>query len=218
MRISQLQCPNEVDVNQRTVVWKAVEYEGLEHLVVNEEDGRLHDVHGDIIGFDSGRAFKCAYFITFDAKNSIEIIWVTSAKGKNLSLGRDARGWGRMNDRPPSLNTLPDEFDGCIDIDITATPFTNTLPIRRIDWEVGQSEDLKMLYITVPELTLSVSRQRYTCLEKSAEGGLFKFEVIEDDGSTSFEALLPVDADGLVIDYPGLFKRLMPRSWEDMPR
>lgn len=200
-------------MKQRTVVWKAVEYEGLERLVIEEDDGCLHNVSGDIIGFDDGRAFKCAYFITFGAKNNIELIWVTSSKGENLPLGRDARGWGRMNDRPPAQHPLP-EFDGCIDIDITATPFTNTLPIRRIDWQVGQSEDLKMLYITVPELTLSVSKQRYTCLEKSAEGGLFRFQTIEDDGSTSFEALLPVDADGVVLDYPGLFKRVWASGWE----
>jgi len=45
---------------------------------------------------------------------------------------------------------------------------------------------------------LEVSEQRYTCLER----GLYRFE------AGRFEAELPVDADGLVLDYPGLFRRI----------
>lgn len=201
-------------MKRRTVVWKAVEYEGLEHLVVKEENGRLYDVSGDIIGFDAGRAFKVSYLLDINQNGCVEHLISATADGKYAQVISDGLGnWARVTDRPPAQHPLP-EFDGCIDIDITATPFTNTLPIRRIDWQVGQSEDLKMLYITVPELSLSVSKQRYTCLEKSAEGGLFRFQTIEDDGSTSFEALLPVDADGVVLDYPGLFKRVWASGWE----
>jgi len=47
-------------------------------------------------------------------------------------------------------------------------------------------------------------KQRYTCLELNAHGGLYKYESMESD----FEAELPIDSDGLVIDYPGLFKSI----------
>jgi hypothetical protein len=42
-------------------------------------------------------------------------------------------------------------------------------------------------------------RQRYGCLEAQADGGLYRFEALP----SGFTAELPVDADGLVIDYPG---------------
>jgi hypothetical protein len=46
-------------------------------------------------------------------------------------------------------------------------------------------------------------RQRYGCLEAQADGGLYHFEALP----SGFTAELPVDAEGLVIDYPGLFRR-----------
>jgi hypothetical protein len=42
--------------------------------------------------------------------------------------------------------------------------------------------------------------QRYTCPK---EGELYRYESLESD----FMADLRVDADGLVLDYPGLFRR-----------
>jgi uncharacterized protein len=95
------------------------------------------------------------------------------------------------------------ELEGCIDIDISATPFTNTLPIRRLGLKPDQSEELTVTYIRVPELLVGPERQRYGCLEDQAEGGLYRFEALP----SGFTASLPVDADGLVIDYPGLFRR-----------
>ena len=95
------------------------------------------------------------------------------------------------------------ELDGWIDVDISATPFTNTLPIRRLGLEHGESEELTVTYIRVPELLVGPERQRYGCLEAQTDGGLYRFEALP----SGFTAELPVDVDGLVIDYPGLFRR-----------
>jgi hypothetical protein len=92
-------------------------------------------------------------------------------------------------------------LDGCLDVDLSATPFTNTLPIRRLNWQPGQSVELRMVYVDVPSLHLSVYPQRYTCLDAS---GRFRFEALRSD----FTADLTVDLDGLVVDYPGLFRRV----------
>ncbi len=51
----------------------------------------------------------------------------------------------------------------------------------------------------------TVDGQHYTCLK---DGKLYRYEA-ED---RSFTADLPVDADGLVIDYPTLFQRLSPET------
>ena len=48
--------------------------------------------------------------------------------------------------------------------------------------------------------------QRYTRLETGDGGGLYRF--LSLDGG--FTADLPVDLDGLVLDYPGLFRRVFP--------
>jgi hypothetical protein len=91
-------------------------------------------------------------------------------------------------------------------VDLSATPFTNTLPIRRLSLREGESSEIGVVYVDVPVMRLDVSRQRYTCLERDADGGLYRYE---DRGSfRGFAADLPVDADGLVLDYPGIFRRL----------
>jgi uncharacterized protein len=111
-----------------------------------------------------------------------------------------ADGEGRWNGR--GGEPVP-ELDGCIDVDISATPFTNTLPIRRLGLESGESEELMITYVRVPELLVGPERQRYGCLETQTDGGLYRFEALP----SGFTAELPVDAEGLVIDYPGLFRR-----------
>jgi hypothetical protein len=63
---------------------------------------------------------------------------------------------------------------------------------------------LTVVYLSVPELTFYPAQQRYTCLEKSPTSGLYRYESLDSD----FRADLPVDDDGLVLDYPGLFRRV----------
>jgi uncharacterized protein len=46
-----------------------------------------------------------------------------------------------------------------------------------------------------------VDEQRYTCLKRHS---LYRYEAVD----RSFSADLPVDPDGLVTDYPGLFERV----------
>ena len=112
-----------------------------------------------------------------------------------LHLESDGQGrWQANGKEQPTLQ-------GCIDIDIQATPLTNTLPIRRLGLETGESMEIRLGYIEVPTLTVHPSNQRYTAIEA---GSLYRFESLE----SGFTADLPVDEDGFVLDYPGLFKRL----------
>jgi len=91
------------------------------------------------------------------------------------------------------------EVAGSLDVDLTVTPATNTLPIRRLAaLEVGQAVDLHMAWVQFPGLEVLASAQRYQRLAadrwRFATGG--------------FQAELLVDPDGLVLDYGGLFRSL----------
>jgi len=46
--------------------------------------------------------------------------------------------------------------------------------------------------------------QRYTCLERGDDGSLYRYEGL----GTGFVTNLPVDPDGLVLDYPDIFRRV----------
>ena len=185
----------------RTVVWQALHFTGLEHLTLTPEAVGLQ-ARSAIVGLDDGQGYRLDYRVSCDAGMRVREARLAIDGGVSLHLLSDGQGaWTDAAGQP-----LP-ALAGCIDIDISATPFTNTLPIRRVAWRAGQSEAFRMAFITVPSLALSVEPQRYTCLRQGGDGALFRFESL--DGG--FTADLPVDADGLVLDYPGLFRRLWPR-------
>jgi uncharacterized protein len=184
---------------EREVIWVAWEGPGLEHLrLVPHEEGVV--ANGLVIGLEGGRPFRISYEIRCDRRWRVREVRAVAPDSERpvLDLLADGEGrWKRRGGEPvPELN-------GCIDVDISATPFTNTLPIRRLGLKPGESEELAVTYVRVPELLVGPEKQRYGCLEARIDGGLYRFEALP----SGFTAELPVDHDGLVIHYPRLFRR-----------
>jgi len=98
------------------------------------------------------------------------------------------------------------DLDGCSDIDISLTPLTNTLPIRRPGWSPWAARDLAVAYVSAHELSVRPVRQRHTLLsrDEQCKHALYRYE------SGSFRAVLTVDGDGIVTCYPGLWRRVDP--------
>jgi len=184
---------------EKIAVWKSIDHPGMEYLSLEEYENRLL-ARSVVIGVEEPRAFQVEYSVVCERNYAVRAVMVAVTHRGHTLLSGD--GQGSWFDREHKL--LP-ELDGCIDVDISATPFTNTLPIRRIQWQVGQSEVFKMVYILVPDLTVSVDQQRYTCLEKTDHGATFRYESLDSD----FTADITVDSDGLVLNYPGLFERII---------
>lgn len=113
----------------------------------------------------------------------------------DLWLATDGSGrWGEMN----GDHRL--ELDGCYDIDLACTPFTNTLPIRRLPLHEGHSAQLPVVCVNHETLGVRPEQQRYTRV------GSHTWLVEQLEAGTSAE--LEVDDFGLVLDYPELFRRL----------
>jgi uncharacterized protein len=95
---------------------------------------------------------------------------------------------------------LPD-LAGALDCDLGLSPLTNTMPVLRERLvEPGDPVDFVMAWVSVPDLEVHASPQRYVPLG----GGVVRFESLDDD----FTAEITFDADGLVVDYPGIGRRL----------
>ena len=180
-----------------TVVWSSVEYPGMEYLTLKADEHGI-EAASVVVGVESVGPFRLDYRLYCGPRYEIRTVSAAIDGGAELRLTSDGHGHWFGRDGVP----LP-ELNDCFDVDISATPFTNTLPIRRLDWQAGQSQEFRMVFITVPTLVVTVERQRYTCLEKTESGATFRFEALGGD----FTALLPVDSFGLVLDYPGLFRR-----------
>ena len=88
-----------------------------------------------------------------------------------------------------------------MDIDIWPTPFTNSFPIHREAMAVGERRQFRVAWVLAPDLTLRPQPQAYTRLADR----LYLFENLDGSG---FRAELAVDEDGVVLDYPELFRRV----------
>jgi len=189
---------------EREVMWEPRNGAGLEHLRLTVQ-GDMVEADGVIIGVDEGQVFRVRYEIHCDAGWRAREVRVTmlDAGAPALHLGADGQGqWTTGAGRPiPTLGR-------CIDVDLSATAFTNTLPIRRLGLQPGALAELSVAYIDVPTLRVIPVRQRYGCLARDSEEGRYRYESLPYAALPGgFTDDLLVDADGLVVDYPKLFRR-----------
>ncbi|MGH6761267.1 MAG: putative glycolipid-binding domain-containing protein [Phyllobacterium sp.] len=183
-------------LSPKTVRWRPVDGEGLEHLTVEPHDGGIRAT-SVVIGDRGGLPYGVRYCIDCDARWFVRHFDIETTDGRHLALSSDGEGNWTSKDGDP----MP-EFAGCIDIDLSGTPFTNTLPIRRLELTPRDgTATLAMLYVPFDNLEPYRDRQNYACLEA---GQLYRYEA----GDGDFSADLPVDEDGLIIDYPTLFERM----------
>lgn len=115
---------------------------------------------------------------------------------RSLRLQTDGQGHWRGSD-----GGVIAALEGCLDIDIWPTPFTNSFPIRREPMRVGERRQFLVAWVVAPELAVHRQQQGYTRLADRR----YLFENLDGSG---FQAELSVDEDGVVQDYPGLFRRL----------
>lgn len=195
-------------------MWAAAAGPGVEHLRLSlGPAGAIAD--GVVVGVEEGRAFRVRYLIRCDAGWRVREVRVEALEIDADEVVLLADGAGRWTDGRGE--PLP-ELDGCLDVDLSATPFTNTLPIRRLGLRPGESAELAVAYVAVPGLGVEAVRQRYGCLEVGPDGGRYRYESPPDEGlPEGFVAELVVDGDGLVADYPGLFRRVWRASGRGGP-
>lgn len=179
-------------------MWSAWGGPGLGHLrLAVRESGIIAD--GLVLGVTEGRPFRLAYEVRCDARWRVRAARVgVPGEPPKVELLSDGEGeWTASDGR-----ALP-HLRGCRYVDISVTPFTNTLPIRRLRLPPGESAEISVVYFDATDVQPWPEPQRYTRLDRDSREILYRFESL--DGG--FTADLPVDADGLVLDYPGLFRR-----------
>lgn len=115
--------------------------------------------------------------------------------GRHLDLFRSGEGeW-----ITPGGELLP-LLQGCTDVDLRATPFTNTLPLRRLSLRVGEHHEVRAVWVDIPSLEVQATRQRYTRTGDTS----YLYENLESGYSNE----ITVDEQRLVTLYPGAFERL----------
>lgn len=183
---------------KREIIWRSEDGIGAEYLFLTDgEDGIVAD--SVVFASRDAEPSRTSYRAEMDLTWRIRRIAVTVDQASEPPRTLDLRSDGMGHWRDAEGEALP-RFDGCVDIDISATPFTNTLPIRRLLLRPGQVEPITVLFIHIPSLAIEPWSQQYTGLTKES----VRYETVGSD----FRRELTIDADGLVVDYPGLFRRV----------
>lgn len=153
-------------------------------------------ITGLVKGIWEGQSIAADYFIQVNQRwetISFELDSKTGNKDFDLRFESDGQGNWTSNGKAMPV------FNGCIDIDISVTPFTNTLPINRLQLAKNEKRRIPVIYIDVLKQATSRVDQVYTKLGRCN----YKYENTTND----FTAVITVDDAGLVLDYPGLFTR-----------
>jgi hypothetical protein len=180
---------------QTNIFWTGRKYYSFENCICNfNESGNR--IESTIVGLYQQQLYKVEYMIETNAQwETTSIVLATQLNDKRSVHRYDGDGNGNWKQNGKAVS----EFKGCVDVDLPLSPFTNTLPIRRLGLAVHESVEITVMYLDILENSFRPVRQKY----ERRSGTEYKYENIPND----FEALITVDLDGLVVDYPELFTR-----------
>lgn len=132
--------------------------------------------------------------------------WVRTLDLRRISSGSwraTAKAEGDAALSPPGGDVAP--LAGALDCDLGLSPLTNSMPVlRHALLQGGGPVDFRMAWISVPDLQVHPSGQRYTFVRGELDASVIRYEATDGD----FAAELTFDHDGIVVDYPGIGRRL----------
>jgi hypothetical protein len=180
------------------VSWEVSESRGFETSWVELRDRSLQ-ARGRAIG-----TVPELYWVSYTLDTGEDFVtrrlWVSverAAGSAELDLRRDDGGSWTSNGAP-----LPG-LDGALDCDLGLCPLTNTMPVLRHRLHVTPGESaFLMAWVSVPDLVVQPSTQTYTTLARTPQGAYIQF------AAGDYRSDIEFDADGLVVEYPGMARRV----------
>ena len=152
---------------------------------------------GRIAGEEDGEPLLVQYLIECDEAWRSRFAGVTQVIGatrRTLRLIRTDFGDWLVDSEP-----VP-QLAGCEDIDLSITPSTNFLPIRRLQLPLGRSATVTAAWVKFPELVVAPLEQSYS----RAGPRRYRYRSL----GSGFAVELYTDADGFPLDYGSTWQRL----------
>jgi hypothetical protein len=182
-------------------VIRAVSFTGLEEWLAEHARVRLRPDGLLATGVQLGaepEPYRLDYHLDVPSE------WIT----RRLEVEASGEGWRRsmvLERDAAGAWTVDGEgdqrLDGALDCDLAFSPLTNVMPILRHGLhERAESRDFVMAWVSVPDLKVHRSPQRY----EHVRPGVVRYIALDGD----FTAELELDADGLVVRYPRLAERV----------
>ncbi len=178
------------------ILWRSLARPGHEIGRLRDPD-RGHVLEGTAVFVEEGRPCRLDYSILCDDDWRTASARVAGWHGDEtvrLDVAAD-------RDRRWLLNGAPcPDVDGCMDVDLSFSPSTNLLPIRRLRLAVGERASVRAAWVRFPGCTVEPLEQVY---ERVSE---FRYQY--SSGGGRFVTLLTVNPVGFVTLYPDLWEAI----------
>jgi uncharacterized protein len=195
------------DATQRAwpviLTWRAHDVSRMESVRV-QLSGKRIKANGQIVAAaaQTNPAFHAYYDLQTDEAGATKRIGLTvtlAERERQLSIARDEENMWLVTDQRGESRAA---YNGALDVDVVFSPFFNALAIRRIGLhERAESITLPMVYVNLPDMSVSAATVSYS---SAGPGNLEAITVKSPVADTT----LTVDADGFIVDYPGLAERI----------
>jgi uncharacterized protein len=184
------------------VTWQGSSRTSLESVRLFVSDGRLRASGRLVVASD--RPYSASFEFTAARSGDVGkgLLRTTAADTeRQISVGRTEDGMWLIDHGKGE--TERNEFEGASDVDVAGSVTFTALPIRRLGLhrEPGEAK-LPVLYISMPDLTVTLVRQTYRTVSISADGAVINYT----DANRSADIV--VDTDGLPVTYPEVATRL----------
>jgi hypothetical protein len=185
-----------------SAAWRLLDaHEGFE-VLFPRRTGDGYRFAGHSVGVEEGEAWSIDYTLELDGgwtTRSAHVRGHSRLHVREVALEADGSGGWMVNGEPAN------KLDGCSDIDLEGSAFTNALPVRRVGMAVGASTDAPAAYVRAQDLSVERLEQRYSRLPNEAERSRYDYEAPAFDT----HCVLTYDESGLVLDYPGIAVRVL---------
>lgn len=185
--------------------------EGYEVVLLARQGTGGWQVEGTTTAVEAGEPWAVSYVIDLDARWRTRRAVVSGrAQGGHAERVVEANGRGHWT---VDGRHRPD-LDGCLDVDLESSAFTNAFPVHNMALVPGDAADAPAAYVRALDLTVERLEQRYVRLDPgrvpadpahaaATPGERYHYTARAFD----VRCELAYDASGLVLDYPGIAVR-----------
>jgi hypothetical protein len=186
--------------------WQGVSTPAMESVRLLAAEGRLR-ISGRMITAADPEAGTEAFSASFEASvdkadpaGRLLLRSATATEERQISLSRSEDGFWLCD---TGDGTVRNEYGGAIDVDVAGAVTFNALPIRRFGLHRKEGEQtLPVVFVNLPDLSITVVETTYRTVSIDEHQSVISLTRGE------FHADLTVDHDGLVLDYPGIARRV----------
>lgn len=179
------------------VLWRRWDVPGHDAATLVEEAAGVA-LRGMAVFRDEGRPTALQYHVRCDARwqaTDAHVYGWRGAEPIDLRIVREERGCWSLN------GALCLAVADSIDLDLSFTPATNLLPLRRLELAVGHRAEVRAAWLEWPAGRLTPLVQRYA----RQSTAVYHYEADLPSGEM-FTGMLHVDPSGWVLDYAGLWQ------------